>query len=325
MPRASRVICCFALGAVALTACVRQQPPGMSVRRLPAELVFGVPELEEAAAPAGLTSPDEEPEPFVPDLRRPPPFNPTTMVPCRQAGPNDVPAEEANVVVAGRPKEGVFSWKQKGQDQPPNYPFRFPLPDFVERQVKDVRPEAGSSNFSFKTVEREQRITSRTLVTSTFRVDLTNASANLRGIFLTQIINDRRDGSAPRVFNPTPPITFLPMPVNTGNEGAFQTIAVDTATLETMSHSGVVRDRLRVDACGTLIDSWLVDGEQTFGGIRRDYNYAIATQFGGVIIFEHSESPCPQTVDGKCQPPGTLVYDTNIARTEPESGRKEIQ
>jgi hypothetical protein len=86
-----------------------------------------------------------------------------------------------------------------------------------------------------------------------------------------------------------------------------------------------VVERRRVDACGTLIDGWFVDGDQVFSGatetFQRDYNYIIATQRGGIIVFEHVETPCT-TYDeqaGRCVPTGDIRYDTRIAQPDPSA------
>ncbi|MGH9194510.1 MAG: hypothetical protein ACRD1T_02060 [Acidimicrobiia bacterium] len=317
--------------AAALTACAKQQPPGLAVKRVAADVSFGVKPAPEPATPAGVVPdrPFAAEEEFRPDLTTS--GSAQQEVRCREAGPNDFPEEQAAQEVAGRPKEGVYAWKLSGKHQPTGFPFPVPLGPSTERSVQVVRPDGPEpKNFTFQTVEKDPSITSRTVITSTFRVDATNPNPRLRGIFLTQLVNDRRSGSPPSVFNPNPPVLYLALPVLQGQESAWRSVGFDTSTRQVMTHNAYVKDRFRVDACGTVLDSWLIDADQTFaseqGTSRRNYNYSIATQFGGLIIFEQSESPCAQsTAEDKCEPAGQLKYDTSIGETEPDSSRKGIR
>jgi hypothetical protein len=78
-----------------------------------------------------------------------------------------------------------------------------------------------------------------------------------------------------------------------------------------------------VDACGTLIDAWLVIAKQTYAAgddsVPSKFHYAIAPHFGGLIVFEHIESPCASaTTEGPCTNEPQLIYDTNVGQAEPD-------
>ncbi len=57
--------------------------------------------------------------------------------------------------------------------------------------------------------------------------------------------------------------------------------------------------RERVDACGEVVDGWLVQATQTFSGPAqtappRTYNYIVAPQLGGIIISEEVHTATAQ-------------------------------
>ncbi|HEY4410582.1 MAG TPA: hypothetical protein VGO87_11930, partial [Acidimicrobiia bacterium] len=57
--------------------------------------------------------------------------------------------------------------------------------------------------------------------------------------------------------------------------------------------------RERVDACGDVVDGWVVEATQTFSGTGqtappRTYRYIVATQLGGMIISEEVHTTSAQ-------------------------------
>lgn len=319
----------FGIAALLLimAACIREPDTGVGMKRIGADLIFGVPQLQDVAAPPGAVP--EIPESLeVENLQFRSSFRPNSSPPavqrCPEAGDTDVPAEPAPTAVTGKPKEGLYVWKMAGTHRPPNFNVRLGLPKFMDRSVEGLEPNAVSpSGFSFNTRETVPSAGSRTISTQTFRVDQSNPSANLRGIFLTRV-EEAQPGSSPTAFTPTPPILYLPLPVQIG--ATFQSQGVDPSDptrVKTLLHEGRIQGRTRIDACGTLIDAWLMVAKQTYAAgdatNPRKFHYAIATHFGGLIVFEHGESPCASpTFDGACTNEPQVIYDTNIGQTEPD-------
>jgi len=221
----------------------------------------------------------------------------------------------------------LYVWKVKGTQVVRPFPSPLPLPSFADRSVEGLvdDPASPGTNFSFSTRERDPSLNSKTIITRFFKVDQTNPTPALRGVLLTRIVTDKQDGSPKMTFDPQPDIMYLPLPVQIGPASAFSSTGVDFSNptaLQTLRHSGSVKERLRVDACGKVVDTWLVEAEQILGAgtssRRTKFNYSIAPHFGGLILFEHVESPCNAPVEGKCTD-AELVYDTNIGQTEPDS------
>jgi hypothetical protein len=91
-------------------------------------------------------------------------------------------------------------------------------------------------------------------------------------------------------------LLVLPLPVVGGE--TFQSTAVDPRTGQTITRDSTVVGRERIDACGDLVDGWLVRSKErsTFGqsvvsapdalAVEADVASIYATQYGGVPIFE---------------------------------------
>lgn len=89
-------------------------------------------------------------------------------------------------------------------------------------------------------------------------------------------------------FNPSPPLLYLPLPVAAGN--TWTSTGVDATSGETRRISGEVNERASIDACGTLLDGWLVEISETratpAGAVIIDYEAVVSTELGAVIIGE---------------------------------------
>ena len=324
LPKISWVI---ALLVFLAPACLRERTHGIGMKRVTSSLIYGVPPLSEIAAPPGAIP--QIPESVEPEMQFSSSFRPrSTPAPvqqCPEAGPNDFPEEPAPNTVTSKPKEGLYVWKVDGTQTVHPFPFPFRLASFLDRSMQDVRDDSlnPATNFTFVTKERDPSLNSNTVITQSFRVDQTNPSQELRGVLLTRVQRENSDGTGDD-FLPQPPIQFLPLPIQIGPGASFDTTGIDARNplrIKTLTHNGFVKERKRVDACGTVVDSWLIEAEQVVTAgtstSRRRYHYSIAPHFGGMIIFEHVESPCNTQVSGKCTD-AHLVYDTNIGQTEPD-------
>lgn len=325
-PRLLRTLAIAVVGVLILAACAESPRPLVGVKNVAAELVFGIPPVEEPIAPAGAF-------PVVPEeidltdfdeggFFNPGPGPPPPKPRCPQAGPNDFPDREAPPTIEGRPKPGTYTWKVDGTQKITGIPQPVRLNEFEQRRVQEVASSADPQNFTFKTVQRKAGTGSNILHTSTFIVDTTNPSAALRGILLDEIVEDKQDGSTPAITDYEPDIMYLRIPIQQGTANTFSTVSVDRRTFSTIRHSGFVKERKDVDACGKMLQTWLVDGEfflTTGSGTQRhNYDYAIATHFGGLIVFEHSQSPCEASnPDESCTPAPNIQYNTNIGQIDP--------
>jgi hypothetical protein len=80
-------------------------------------------------------------------------------------------------------------------------------------------------------------------------------------------------------------LLVLPLPVRTGEE--FTSVAVDPRSRFTIRYDAMTVRRSRVDACGEIIEGWLVEGIQTTSaGDARDYRIIVAPHLGAILLNE---------------------------------------
>ena len=83
-------------------------------------------------------------------------------------------------------------------------------------------------------------------------------------------------------------VEILPLPVNASSSATFASSATDPNSLTTMTVTGNVLGKKRIDVCGTLVDTWTVQLSGALTGSDFRYQFAwrqqIATQYGGVDV-----------------------------------------
>lgn len=286
MLRHSRALAFGLILAFVFLGCARTPQSGVSLKAVPADLVFGIPPVQEPVAPPNTQLLPDNPIPVVGIGGRPRFTPPPVTEECPQASPTTFPKEEATVGVSGEIRGGTYRWVVDGTqilETGDTYYF----PRFVQRTLSEPLKEEASDEYRFSTRESELVFGSDKTVYQTYKVVPDD------GIYLVEIRVERGDGTR-ETFTPRPEILFMPLPVFPGDE--VSTVGVDPTTQEVLEHTGKVVGRKRIDACGSVIDSWFVEGEQNFTSVLGDdylrkYDYAIATQLGGQIIYEHVENP----------------------------------
>lgn len=330
---------------ITLSACGQVGTARVGLKALTADLVFGIPPVEEPVAPPDTIS---KPPPAIalPDDD----FN---FDGGSESGPfcpppqtNDVDQPRTDVVPPDvMPATGTFLWKVEGY-QDFEQAGRFPLSPYTARAVYDVKRLTDPRDFTFKTYQFE--IGNFSSVALTWEVYQSRprgteagpppqgAGANIirdnpiNGIYLTRIVRYTGESLSGEEFFLNPPMLYLPLPVISGF--ARESVSSDPTSLQSLQMSMQVRNQHRVIGCGKVIDGWLVESTQTFTytdsegedagskSVTRKYNYAIATQFGGILTFEHVETPCEQydEANAKCVPEGKLRYNANLGTTDPD-------
>ncbi|HYH48058.1 MAG TPA: hypothetical protein VEG38_00785, partial [Acidimicrobiia bacterium] len=109
-----------------------------------------------------------------------------------------------------------------------------------------------------------------------------------RGISLTKLQRVDKAGNISELTF-TPGVLYLPLDIVPGEE--YTAVGIDTRTGSVLQHQAKVLKRDRVDACGEVVDGWVVESTQTFSSGAasappRSYRYIVAPQLGGVIISE---------------------------------------
>ncbi|MEY2569074.1 MAG: hypothetical protein QOE35_3603 [Actinomycetota bacterium] len=334
----------IALVLMALSAgCVHAGDPSVGVKTVAADIIFGV--APKTVSPVPNTGPLTEPaQPFndgdllpadAPDRNLAKPKAPTRAgaAPlCREATVNDVPGEQSpDTVTTQRPTVGTYLWKRAGSQKiatAPGKTFDSPIGGYEDRLVKNVTetaapPGTKDSYFEYETVQKDLggniatthwRVRPNALNRAVFAPNVGDVNTNVgqpdRGLSMTGVDVRTTKGDTVPAFSPRSPLLFLPLPITAGNKWSSQ--SVDSRSLATLQIDGGVVGHTNVDACGTLLDGWLVQSTLTYSdGSTTEtsvYNYVVALQYGALIIGEHTEAP-------KDNP--TLVTDFNIGQVSP--------
>jgi hypothetical protein len=321
-PVLRRRLAVAAIAAVALSGCAKRPLPGVDVKSISTDLAFGLPPSPAPVPPPNTAIETEQPlgiVDFGPTVyATPKPVVVATPQPaCREAGPNDFPDQPASTTAIAQPKVGTYKWRVNGK-QNVQALGTVPLPQTVKKSIKEVK--TSGDFYTFTQSERELTFGSTTVVDSTFEVRNTASPGRDAGIYLQKIV--RTAGGTSRTFTPQPPVLYLPFPTRPGL--SIDSVGVDPVTLEALHNTGSVTKRFRVDACGKVLDSWFVDGSQQFvsstgTSYQRNYDYSMAPQYGGLLVFEHVETPCAnQDSAGACTPPGDMKFDAHIGQLDPD-------
>jgi hypothetical protein len=303
--------------AVAATACVQPDAPEVAINKVEASLVFGVkptvepapPPVQEAAGVIAteLALPELDELDFTLPDNTSPVFStlPKAKSDCEPA-PNTASAEAiVEPFISGDVPVGLYRWQINARVTNPEGVVQQGGRQFEKRFVRKVN-KVSDTVYTF---EQVQPMPGTDLVAvNTIRVNTAPVSQNVdpgynqvvtvpsvgepeRGITLDRIDYVDRTGNVVRTFTPPSGVLLLPLPVASGE--SYKSAAVDPKSGQTIVHEMTVSRRGRIDACGTLIDGWLVEGTQstTEGGVEGipesySYSYIVATQYGGMIINE---------------------------------------
>jgi hypothetical protein len=315
-----------ALGLIG-AACVHKSDPGVGINRIQANLVFGVKPAEAQpglipiiaqpeAAPDVVEAGDLEVKvPPLPDLG----LNTKAAGPCPEAPPTAAVEDPVDVNITGPPREGVYRWKHDGFATTAAGQ-RVPFAGFEKRVVRKYK-KINATDFSFETVQPITGTAGAQFIVTAYEVHPAEPSQSItppagpvnpptlggptRGLVLTkQDLLDSR-GQIVSSFAPTPGLLLLPLPVNSSD--TWQSVGVDPKSGATTVINGTVTRRQRIDACGDLVDGWLVDATQVSGSAQNAtpdagqiaYSYMVAPQFGGALVQEriHPVDTDPQVFD----------------------------
>jgi hypothetical protein len=200
---------------------------------------------------------------------------------------------------------------------------------------------SSAQSFTYKTEENEiafpagahvtsfWSVTSQTATDNTVREStaqtgtISSGRTSTAGLRLTEI--DKQGIGGATVFKPNQPIRYLITPVLIGPERYWQDNVVDASSdpsnPQTLTNKAYVKGRVTIDACGQRLRGWLVVADQTYsvGGnsVTRHYEYGVATQMGGIIVYEHVLSPCTYQSNGTCQEgKPDLEFTSNYGKKE---------
>lgn len=309
------------LGALA-AGCGRPADLAVGMKRYPTDLAVSDPTTTTAAPAPGRPSVSPgfpSPVPFptagpldaaiVRQASQPPPTLPPSVSAeaCPQADPFVPPARDAPDKVSAPPAAGTYQFRNDGGFTAKSKPPRSGrYPSLVSRTVGNA--SSSGSTFAFDVGIATGNITTTTSylivpessvpgagtpVPQAGKVDV--AVPGQAGLYVQRIVTRYPDGRSD-VLDPSPDLLLLPLPVTAGV--VFQASGVDQARQIRIQYrgrvgrsrpEGGVDPRLRVDACGTVLDSWLVDitaGRLEGNGMSLDFagRYGIGTQYGAISL-----------------------------------------
>jgi len=314
----ARVVAVIGVMAV-LSGCVHGRSPGVAVKQLSADIVFGVPPEKPDAAPPGVAPPSGLDQALAPP-ELPPVTKTRATVPKPAASPCPEASESASAAVAATssvkdpPALGTYRWKaSQTKDNKTKTGFFQRSITYVspvtsapnpEHDVDSSQPEEVKT-FTYDVTTLNADGTKRV---TTFRVKTgaVNALVDLpvgntpaatgesdRGLSLVRIVDYNVGGTEVSSFNPQPAVLLLPLAVAVNQ--TFQSVGVDAGGAS-LVHSGTVSSRKTVDACGDIVDGWEVDSNETFtdssgAATSSSYVYYVATQLGGILTYEKIGPP----------------------------------
>jgi hypothetical protein len=325
------LIALVALSALFSAACVKQDAPGVGVVKFDSSAIFGITPNEKPVLP-DFEVPDLSSE-DLPDLdfkeRVLPPVDPG---PCPEALLTAFPKKSSTPQVIGLPTAGVYKWQRDlltlkdTSADPPVKTFPFALEGRAIRRVV----QEGDHQFTFEMLAPDPFVASDTVITS-FKVNtnpvlfvdrrvdsrtigvvnipgtdvrVANPS-DAPGVFITGIDVQNSAGTRVSAFRPVQPMLILPLEggiVRTGQQ--FRSVGIDAATGTAVMNDGVTGRTSRVDACGEIVEGYVVTLHQVLssdvdpadpvgagGGLAfnqetREITYTFATQYGALPIAE---------------------------------------
>ena len=277
----------LALVLVVAAACSGPDVPlDAGVREYSTDIVYG--RQSEPPQPAPILG--ANPDPAFPGFLAPPPPAPVASFPpptvatpaCAEADPFAFPAEVATPGIGEPPTAGRYTYRQEGTIE---IAGRDPivLPPELSRTVDAVETDAETGELTYDVVTTAFGETT----TTSYAVRQTTGDPSLDGLFLTQVVTERPDGSVDQ-FAPLGGVRLIALPA--APQTTWNDVGTDPLTATSMIVDGTVVEKGRVNACGTVLDSWTVEVTGRILGpskaIEIDATYAIGTQFGGLVLAE---------------------------------------
>lgn len=295
-----RFIIGIAVLTFAATACVKQNKPGVAIKSLQSNIVFGINPPAPVVGPAivsgngDLLPPTTPVSPTVfPQIPRPP------QLLCRQATNNDTAGAPATVDVPGVPTVGTYRWHEAGNVTIAGVKIDIP-PLFIQRKVLDVSPVTTMTTpvggdtptapnttrtFTYRVRTDLNQLSAGGTNSSGYEIDTYQvkdhplsigagpSSANIgkpiavgdpeRGLALLKSEIYDPGGHLTGTFAPSTGLLLLPLSVNGGED--FQSVAVDPTTGQVEILDGTVGARKLIDACGDLVQGWTVTTRMFYG------------------------------------------------------------
>jgi hypothetical protein len=277
-------------------------PLDIAVKEVPSDIVLGTPESGAPAPPPippgapVLVGPGVPPSAFTSLVAPPttaraangaPTVTTTTAAPppvaCPATDPLAAPKREATSRAMQPPPEGVLPFRNEGTFSVSGANARSgTFAPSSTRTVANVRTTP--TGFTYTVAETLNGTTS----TVAYQVIPASSVPGDAGLYVTSIHSQDGAGATSQ-FDPPLPLKLAEFPLVPNN--SVTAAGTDPRTATTVSWTTTVGQKRRVAACGTPLDAYVVeltsgrvDSPQT--NVDFSVTYAIATQFGGLSIYD---------------------------------------
>lgn len=283
-----------------------QRPVDISFKEVPSDVVLGSHATPSPASGPTSAPPSAPPPPSVVALP-PPTFDvgpeppPRVIAPpppaCGTANPLQPPASEAPPSVTAPPTQAAYVFRNVGTYAISGADARkgtFPATSL--RTVGNV-VRASETRFTFDVSELLGD------VTTTTTYDVVQAAvlpaAMPAGIYLKQVKSVR--GPSSSTFAPSPELELAAFPLVRG--ASITSSGLDPQSATSMRFTSTVTGKARVDACGTPLDSWVLelkDGKLLNPTQNLDFSatYNLGTEYGGILLRERTAFAGMDGADG---------------------------
>jgi hypothetical protein len=275
-----------------------QHPVSIGFKEVPSDVILGAQSSPTpSGAGLGPAVVSVVPPPPAVVALPPPTFDagPGTPVPlptaspavCATADPLQAPSREAPPTVSAPPAKSSYlfanvgSYEVSGADARKG---RFPTTSL--RTVSNIT-RSSDTVFSFDVADLLGD------VTTTTTYDVVGSSllpAGLPpGLYIRQVKSVR--GTSTSTFAPSPELELAAFPLVRG--AAVTSSGVDPRSATSMTFTATVTGKARVDACGTPLDTWVLDltAGKVLGPTQNlDFTatYDVGTQYGGLILRDRT-------------------------------------
>ena len=321
-PRRTTVILVCLIALVASACSSSKIKRGVRVQDVSTDVGLGV-EPVLGPAPGNIVVrqpiPREQLGPIVYPTLPPLEFETPEPAVCPRAGDFDFPEKDAGVdpPEGVRPAEGSYKYFLDGRIESDT--GAVDVAQFENRVLTDIKDDTAAPGAYTFTVQQAQLLDERVgqgkLIT-TYRVvpkgnfrsvpnppaPAPGVSDTGRGLYLVSIRflgTDDQGKPFESRFDPSNPLLLMPYPVVQGTD--INASGTDPQTGTQVTITGVVKGKKQVDACGDRVDTWLVDAVESYRfsdpnslqteTIEADYDYGVAPQFGGMILYERVVAP----------------------------------
>ena len=311
------------------TACAGpDRPLSVDFKEVPSNVVLGaqtsptptstappVPTVIVLPPPSVVTLP---PPPFeIPPAGRPvaPPAPLPTAAPCPTVDPREAPALEAPSRITARPAQAAYLFRNVGTFEVSGADARRgSFPAVSLRTVSGALEADNGSGFLFSV----QEVLGDVTTTTTYLVAVSQPlpSDLPPGLYVYDVTSRGSDGQE-SVFTPVPSLQLAAFPLVRGE--VVEARGVDATTGTVMTWTSTVTGKARVDACGTPLDSWVLDLTEgrlvsPTQDLTFDATYHVGTQYGGVVL---RDAVAFAGTDGDA---GVSRSNTATIRSEPRPG-----